>query len=690
MKRSVLLFAVLAGLLSASPAPSLDSPGAVEANRVFSAYIAARGRQDLGTLGALTDPGLRAVDSEGKPHPRNEDRLRNVLAWEGAMHAKWASRALTWDGRWLEAEASEENDLYDVLGVGASIIRHRIRVEHGQIVEWEGRGERSTGRPQPEALSEFKAWVGALAPELREGVVENGSLVLTARSAEKMRPLMARWRNEHPRSGNAPAGSAPAIVRRAIEALGGRDRLEALDEWVVAGEGRENLSAELQGESPSAPTWRPHEETIAVVRRSGAVGWERRTPRNDGSLRFRRFVESPEALGVVDWTTGSSYRDPVPVPEPARRALMRRVPHLLLLEAGEPWSTLAAAAGREVGGRPQDAVDVVFGDGARVTLLFDRATADLSRAESTADLPGLGRVVVAWTWEGWSPDARLGRRPAGHRIDVDGKTYQEVRYRRFEAAATDAREWAGLPAGKPSAAGARRDPPIPAAGPATGVLAPGVHAASIRGFVVYWVEFRDFVAVFDAAASVPGLESIPPSDQTDAFGVTEELARVVAKECPGKSVRYWIVSHHHGDHLGGLERLSLSGATILASPGDVESVRRALSANPRPGTPAPSIEAVGDRREIGDGDRRLEVIQVGKNPHTSENLFAWLPAERIVFEGDLFYYEEGSPFPPSGRETMNRFFARWLAEHALSPRAIYGVHGVGAAGPEALARALRP
>jgi len=208
VKRSVLLFAVLAGLLSASPAPSLDSPGAVEANRVFSAYIAARGRQDLGTLGALTDPGLRAVDSEGKPHPRNEDRLRNVLAWEGAMHAKWASRALTWDGRWLEAEASEENDLYDVLGVGASIIRHRIRVEHGQIVEWEGRGERSTGRPQPEALSEFKAWVGALAPELREGVVENGSLVLTARSAEKMRPLMARWRNEHPREPRVAPGSA--------------------------------------------------------------------------------------------------------------------------------------------------------------------------------------------------------------------------------------------------------------------------------------------------------------------------------------------------------------------------------------------------------------------------------------------------------------------------------------------------
>jgi hypothetical protein len=207
VRGAALLLAALAGL-SASPAPSLDSPEAVEANRVFAAYIAARGRQDLRMLGALTDPRLRAVDSEGKPHPADEDRLRNVLAWEGSMHAKWASHPVAWDGRWLEAEASEENDLYDVLGVGASIIRHRIRVEHGRIVEWEGRGERSTGRPQPEALSEFKAWVGTLSPELREGVVEKGSLVLTARSAEKMRPLMARWRNEHPREPRVAPGSA--------------------------------------------------------------------------------------------------------------------------------------------------------------------------------------------------------------------------------------------------------------------------------------------------------------------------------------------------------------------------------------------------------------------------------------------------------------------------------------------------
>jgi len=203
VRRAWPVLAAFAGL-AASSAPSLDAPGAVEANRVFSAYVAARGRQDLRALLALTDPRLRAVDSEGKPHPPDPARLRNALAWEAAMHAKWSSRPLAWDGRWFEAEASEENDLYDVIGVGASIIRHRIRVEHGQIVEWEGRGERSTGREQAAALSEFKKWVESLPAELRRGVVERGSLVLNAESAARTVPLLARWRQEHPAARSAP------------------------------------------------------------------------------------------------------------------------------------------------------------------------------------------------------------------------------------------------------------------------------------------------------------------------------------------------------------------------------------------------------------------------------------------------------------------------------------------------------
>lgn len=78
---------------------------------------------------------------------------------------------------------------------------------------------------------------------------------------------------------------------------------------------------------------------------------------------------------------------------------------------------------------------------------------------------------------------------------------------------------------------------------------------------------------------------------------------------------------------------------------------------------------------------------MGRIPHSAENLFLWLPAEKILIQGDLFYYEGGGPFPPSGRGRMNRFFARWLQARRIAPRAVYGVHSSETAGPEFLVQA---
>lgn len=130
-----------------------------------------------------------------------------------------------------------------------------------------------------------------------------------------------------------PAAPDPrALLDRAVAALGGPDRLARLDRWLVEGRGRENLTAELQGRTPAGPTYRPHQEIVAVVRALGRVAWERKTPRNDHSLRWRRFILGPDSSGVVDWNGGFGVMRPRPTSLASRAALMRRIPHLLLAE----------------------------------------------------------------------------------------------------------------------------------------------------------------------------------------------------------------------------------------------------------------------------------------------------------------------------------------------------------------------
>jgi cyclase len=80
------------------------------------------------------------------------------------------------------------------------------------------------------------------------------------------------------------------------------------------------------------------------------------------------------------------------------------------------------------------------------------------------------------------------------------------------------------------------------------------------------------------------------------------------------------------------------------------------------------------RRVLEDGSRRLELIDIGPNPHAKEMVVAWLPAEKVVFQGDLFFVpNNGAPFGPPQPSTAS--FARKLRELGLPVERIASVHG---------------
>ena len=82
----------------------------------------------------------------------------------------------------------------------------------------------------------------------------------------------------------------------------------------------------------------------------------------------------------------------------------------------------------------------------------------------------------------------------------------------------------------------------------------------------------------------------------------------------------------------------------------------------------------GGKRVVTDGEQTVELIDVGPNPHAREMLIAYLPKQRILFQGDLFFLPNNdAPVGPPQPSTIS--FAQKLKEKALEVERIASVHG---------------
>lgn len=480
------------------------------------------------------------------------------------------------------------------------------------------------------------------------------------------------------------------MLGRAAAAARVEERVPRL--WLVEGAGRENLTGELQGVAADAPTWRPHEERVAVDYQEQSVAWERRTPRNDESLRHRRFVYTPSKTIVVDHANGFTRAIEGDVPVERRRALMRRIPHLLLADVASRSASEARWV-REVridGARADEIAVTLPGEGT-IALTIGREPSVLLRASYDLHFPGRGDTTVVWSWHGWTRHDTLGWVPTGHRMVIGGVPFQEVTYSRYATGLTDASAMIAPPAA-PASAHAETPAWARGIGPPTGEVAPGVHVARVSGFTVMFVEQPGGIVAFEAPEPFFGTDSIPASDRAAAGTLTPRIIELIKKTIPGKRITHAVISHHHGDHMGGIRAFAAEGAEIVMSARDAQAARDVFARahtilGDRPAA-APVVTSVRGRIRIGTGPTAVEVIDAGANPHTDASLVFWVPDAGVMIQGDLFYFTAGAGFH-AGRARMNRFFADWLRAQGLTPRLIYGVHNQGAAGPEAVAEARR-
>jgi glyoxylase-like metal-dependent hydrolase (beta-lactamase superfamily II) len=187
----------------------------------------------------------------------------------------------------------------------------------------------------------------------------------------------------------------------------------------------------------------------------------------------------------------------------------------------------------------------------------------------------------------------------------------------------------------------------------------------------YMIEFDRFVAVFEA-----------PVSEARSLAVIEEIVKLA----PGKPIRWLVSSHPHFDHIGGLRTYNHIGATIVTHMKNLAFMTRDVLTY-RARTVAPDIlslwpptelaegynyEAIQENFVITDNTRILRVYYVQPLRHVEGMLMAYLPAERIAFEADLFDTHEPhtGPATPAMTSLWNQVEHMKLDVATIAP-----VHG---------------
>jgi cyclase len=159
-------------------------------------------------------------------------------------------------------------------------------------------------------------------------------------------------------------------------------------------------------------------------------------------------------------------------------------------------------------------------------------------------------------------------------------------------------------------------------------LADGVWAAQPdRGANVGWFLYGDGVVAVDS-----GIDN----------GIAKEILGQIAETTGGKPVRYLVLTHAHADHSTGARAFVAAGAQVICHENAATPVLSYITrASNDPADPmsakrnvSPTMLSVPERLVLFDGARRADVQWLGP-AHTTGDLVVLLPAEKVLFAGDL-------------------------------------------------------
>lgn len=454
--------------------------------------------------------------------------------------------------------------------------------------------------------------------------------------------------------------TARGVLDRAVAAIGGAEALRSID------------AVRLRFD---AETWpRLQMPTAAPPFESGT---QKETLLLD--LKNNRLLLEQQASGagfeghntiVIQGGQGANYDQrahtitPIPVAQSSQQQFVqyyRRLPHLLLRQALDRTNSLRSLGQDTFEGKPQDVFTFVMADTQQVAVYVDSATNLVSKYELLfvdpftgeeaseimfGDYVRAGNFQVPQTW----------RTRQANDLTVSAKLRVEINPaitdQSFDVAADGYARVAPLPDNLDEKVEQLAD----------GVFVIQNVAGQNQNTLA--VAFKDYIVAVEAPGSSAG---------------ADEVIKRIKTAIPGKPIRYVAMTHHHGDHIGGLRSFIAEGATVVTTQSNREVVEM-MAAAPQldrlaktPRKPEFLFVERG-KRVITDGSRTLELLNIGPNPHARDMVIAYLPKERVVFQGDLFFMPANdAPAGPPQATTVS--FARKLQELKLGVDRIASVHG---------------
>jgi len=421
-------------------------------------------------------------------------------------------------------------------------------------------------------------------------------------------------------AGCASAPTEKAIINDAASALGGADKVQAVNTLTIQG-GGENLNFG-QNQSPDVqePLLKVSEfkRTIDFAGnrfrldqvRTASVGNTapaRQIQALDGDVAF-----NVNAAGVAARASAQVAND--------RRAELYHHPIGALRAAMAQGAVIANP--RKEGN--DDVVDISTPDGSKLTLYVDSQTKLPSKVRTMMDNIGgpMGDVVVETAFANYADTNGL-KLPTRLTTKNDKFTVADIQVSANQVN-VDAVDLAA-PADVKSA----QAPPA---------AAPAMVTAEEVGKGLWYLAGQSHHSVLVEFADHLVLVETPQHEERSAavFAKAKELR-------PGKPIKYVINTHHHFDHSGGIRTAIAEGATIITHEGNkafIESLASrphtltpdALSKNPKQAM----VETVSDKRVLQDSTRTVEIYPMAGNAHSKTMLMVYFPLERMIVEADVY------------------------------------------------------